>query len=165
MMPETTMEQPTQRARHLDNHAQERRRTITWAFVLVALAVITTLLAGTILNRKIEDETNRADSAIVALQQACDEVARLGGHCATDPAQITDRPPPPAQGPQGREGPPGPPGPSGSPGPSGEPGQPGADGSNGQPGPTCPGGTHLQSLNVRLANGGESVQILACVLS
>lgn len=146
--------------RHAANHMQERRRTIFWAFIFVFLGIASTALIGTIINRRTEAETNRADNAIIALQQACEQVQRLGGHCVTEPSEVSRDPPP---GPPGPQGEPGEPGPAGSPGPSGSPGPPGPSGPQGPPGPTCLGGFHLELLTVRLSPGGEAIQILACV--
>lgn len=163
MSTDTTMEQP-RAARHLTNHMQERRRTITFAAIMFAIGLVSAAGVGTLVNREREAETNRADNAIIALQQACEQVARLGGHCVTEPADVNREPPPPGPpGPQGERGfigPPGSPGPAGSPGP---PGEPGLIGPQGPPGPACPSGWHLQLLSVRLSNGGAGIEILACV--
>lgn len=150
-----------------------KRRDIVLAVMLVAISVITTLVIGAVINRQRQFETNRADNAIAALAQACAQVERLGGHCVTGPAQIQgdtgpagEQGPPGPPGIDGEQGPPGPPGPDGSPGPSGVAGprgEQGPPGNDGAPGPTCPAGFHLQLLTVRLANGGDSIQVLACV--
>lgn len=165
---ETTMEQPARRGHRLTDHMQERRRTIIFAIICVFIGTLGNALYGTLVNRERESETNRADNAIVALQQACEQVQRLGGRCLTEPSDVTENPPPQPgpSGPQGNQGEPGQPGPAGSSGPSGSPGPPGGPGligSQGPPGPACPSGWHLQLLTVRLSNGGASIDILACV--
>jgi len=160
MTTDMTVEQPTtRRTRHYDDPIRSRR-TITWAAILVAVGVVSTVAVGTLVNREREAETNRADNAIVALQQACEQVARLGGHCVSEPEDVGPNPPPGPRGERGAPGPSGPPGPSGGPGPAGEPGPPGTDGADGVPGQWCPG--HLELLTVKLAGGG-SATILACI--
>lgn len=164
MSTDTTMEQPTQ---HHVSSSSNTHRHITWAAILVAIGVISTLLVGVLVNREREAETNRADNAIVALQQACEQVRLLGGHCQTEPSDVDGNPPAPGpRGPRGEQGVPGPSGPlgpEGSPGPTGATGENGETGPEGQPGPACPAGWHLQLLTVRLSNGGASIEILACV--
>jgi hypothetical protein len=121
------------------------------------------VIIGAAINTQRQHETNRADNALIALQQACDQVARLGGHCVTDPSEIKGNPPPESiPGPTGRDGQAGPagvPGPAGSPGPSGPPGE------TGPPGPSCPLlGYHLQLLTVIVeGHPATTRQILACV--
>lgn len=146
------------------------RKSFFQSSSLIAVGVISTAIIGTTVNHQREYEVNRADNAIVALEQACAQVERLGGHCVVKPEQIRgDAGPSGAQGPPGPAGidgdigPLGPPGPSGNPGLPGDQGLAGRDGTDGAPGPTCPAGFHLQLLTVRLANGGASIQILACV--
>lgn len=166
-MTNPTVEQPTV-AGHAINHTYERRQSIVYAFVLVAVSVVSTVVIGAIISRNLQQETNRADNALVALQQACEQVERFGGRCITEPSEVGDTPegvpgPQGSQGPQGFTGPSGPEGPPGPSGPPGLPGAPGSQGDIGPSGPTCPADFHLQLLTVRLANGGTSIQILACV--
>lgn len=142
-------------------HTQERRRSILYAALLVAIGVISTVLVGGAVNAEKRQETNRADSALVALQQACEQVAQLGGRCVTGPAQV-----------KGNAGPPGIPGPAGPVGPMGPAGPAGATGPAGLPGAqavvalapvtACPAGWRLEPLTVRPANGARPVDILAC---
>ncbi|MGE5827230.1 MAG: hypothetical protein ACM30G_02560 [Micromonosporaceae bacterium] len=154
----------------MSDHTRERRRSIAYAFLLVAIAVVATLAGGAIVNRDRQQETARADNALVALQQACDQVARLGGRCATPPSRVQDTPIA-RPGPAGVAGPPGraptqaeiaaavaaylaerPP----LAGPPGEPGPPGS---------ACPLlGYHLEVLTFRLVGAdAKSRAILACV--
>lgn len=154
------------------DHTQARRYTILFTLAVVAVTLVTTVALGRIVSDRTQQETARADNALVALQQACDQVEQLGGRCATLPSQVSDSP-------RGSPGPPGEPGPPGRaptqaeisaavaaylaehPPPAGPPGEPGvvlaapADG--------CPLlGYHFEALTVRLA-GGKPRQILACV--
>lgn len=165
-MTDPTQRLPRTHAAPDDDHLWARRRSILWALVLVAVGVLTAL-GGVAINREREYETNRADAAAAALEQACAQVVRLGGQCVVSPEQIPPRP-----GPKGDRGEPGPSGPAGEtgpqgldglPGPSGPVGAAGPVGPRGSPGPSCPAGWHLEFLIVRLAGGGESVGILACV--
>lgn len=179
-MTNATVEQPVITSHAAADHTEERRRSIIYALLLVAVSVVSTVLIGTAVNHQRQQATNRADNAIIALQQACEQVQRLGGRCVTEPSEVGDVPEgrPGRAGIDGRPGGPPTPGeiaaqvaaylsanpaPSGEPGAAGQQGEPGAQGNTGPPGPTCPGGFHLQLLTVRLANGGSSIQILACV--
>lgn len=167
------MNDPTVQQRTVPSHVRERRRDILFALVALGLGVVSTVIIGAIVNGERRYETNRADDAIVALEQACAQVERLGGHCATKPAQIEGDTRPASV--------PGPPGPSGIDGPPGRPpteaeiaaavsayllanpvpaGQPGQQG---DAGPSCPTGWHLAVLTVRLAGGNQSAQITACI--
>jgi hypothetical protein len=164
-----TVEQPAVRA---TDHVRERQRWIFWAlaiFVLGALLAGGIVAATVVVANQKREETNRADSAVAALTQACAQVERLGGRCVTPPSAIQGGTAPTViPGPPGRDGHPGPaglpgsPGPSGSSGPSGPPGPQGPQGDTGSSGMTCPSGFHLQLITVRIANG-KPVAILACL--
>jgi hypothetical protein len=159
-----------------------QRKTIFLVGVLLLLAVVASYWFGTINQTKQESETNRANTAVAALESACAEVQRLGGHCATDPASLKGDtgavgPVGPA-GPAGRDGvdgativgpsgapgstgPEGPQGATGAQGDTGPAGPAGPAGQDGAPGPTCPTGYHAQDITVRTTDG--PVTVLACV--
>jgi hypothetical protein len=123
------------------------------AFVIVASAVIGSLSTLWV---RAGEETERADQAVAAIEDACAQVERLGGVCVEDPEDFhgADGPPGP-QGPQGEPGPTGPTGPEGDVGPTGPAGptgeagptgatgadgEDGSDGSDGAVGPAGPQG-------------------------
>lgn len=143
------------------DHTAVRQWTIVLAFVVFVLGVVTAVAIGMAVNAERRYETNRADNALVALQQACDQVAQLGGRCVTEPSQVRGNAAPGIPGLPGRDGRdgigiPGPIGPSGPAGPQGETG-PASESS-------CPlVGYRLELLTVRLANGGDSRLALLCV--
>jgi type II secretory pathway pseudopilin PulG len=160
-----------------------------WTGFVVALLVtgfLASLVIGDIVTRRQQSETNRADTAVAALADACAQVERLGGHCAVDPSSLKgDRG---DSGPAGPTGPPGPSGlngasivgpsgpagaagavgPAGAQGPAGAEGQTGPQGptgpagQDGAPGPACPTGYHQQALTVITSDGPHD--IVACVL-
>lgn len=82
-----------------------QRRRLLGIVIAVALASIISIAATVTLVNRQADSTDRANSAVAALQQACDQVARLGGRCATQPADLV-------KGDTGDSGPAGPAGPT-----------------------------------------------------
>jgi len=156
------MEQPTL----APDHTRQRQRSITFALICFAVGLVASAVIGAALTSQKKEETNRADSAVAALTQACAQVERLGGRCVTPPSAIQGGPVPTVvPGPPGRDGHPGPAGLPGLPGPSGSPGPTGPQGPQGDTGPpgtSCPDGFHLQLITVRIADG-KPVAILACL--
>lgn len=167
MSDDSTMEQPRQ---HRAPNGNNIHRHITWAAILVAVSIISTLVVGALVNRAREAETDRADIATYTAEQLCDQVRRMGAICVIDPASLPkgDRGEPGPMGPRGDRGPQGDPGltgdpgPSGSPGPEGPPGPPGIDGEDGAPGPSCPAGWHLTQLTI-LTKPGSWATVLVCI--
>lgn len=173
-MNQPTVEQPVVAPSHL----RERRRSIIYALLLVALGVITTVIIGASVNRERQNATSRADNAVAAMQQACAQVQRLGGQCAAAPPAGQGRPPTDAEmaaavtdylarHPV-----------------SGQPptdaqiaaavadylaanpppaGAAGAAGTSGPPGPSCPDGWHLQQVTIMIKGGGGWQPGLICV--
>lgn len=83
-------------------------------------------LSSARLTNRADAEQNRANSAVTALEQACQQVRQLGGTCVVDPASL--------------RGDTGPAGPQGIPGSEGAPGRDGSDGVDGSPGAPGPEG-------------------------
>lgn len=135
-----------------------RRRLIIAIVAMVLAAGLVGASFAAMFVRNAE-ETERADEAVAAIEDACAQVERLGGVCVENPEEFhgADGPPGP-EGPQGDPGPTGPPGPEGDPGPTGPTGPAGdvgptgetgadgadgtdgADGADGDPGPAGPQG-------------------------
>lgn len=153
---------------------QQHRRLMPFRWLLVsliALAALTFASMGTswvALTKQKTAERNRGDRAVVAVEELCAQVRRMGGVCVVDPAQFQG--PAGAQGEQGAPGPVGPvgpiglPGPSGSPGPAGATGLQGGAGPRGEPGPTCPSGSHLQQLRIHTSGGDGVVTVYLCII-
>jgi len=92
------------------------------AIILLALVILLSIILYTNRTKGETDAANdRADRAVVGIEQLCQQVEQLGGVCAVDPATFRGD-----QGPAGPEGPAGPPG---------IPGQDGAQGAQGPEGP------------------------------
>jgi len=150
-----------------------QRRRIGLVIALCALGCMLTFAIGAWSARRAQSETNRADTAVAALADACAQVERLGGRCAVDPSSLkgdrgdigpagpTGPPGPPGLdgativGPPGPTGPPGPAGPQGAAGADGATGPAGADGKDGAPGPACPIGYHPQAVTVLTTDGPQ----------
>lgn len=105
----------------------------------VVIAIVTFLIGGVggiggsmfYLWAQGQEQTERADLAVSAVEDACAQVERLGQTCVEDPEELRGDP--------GAEGPPGPqgePGPTGPQGPEGDAGPTGPAGPTGEPGPT-----------------------------
>lgn len=144
------------------------QRRVNWlVLVCIALGLVVAGVLGRITDDRTQAETNRANDAVAALEQACHQVALLGGRCATDPASLKgDRGDVGPTGPPGPAGPPGRPGPTGAPGPSGAPGPTGPTGPAGATGPagtgrSCPSSYHLELITFRTE--GKRYTLLACV--
>lgn len=167
MSDDSTIEQPRQ---HRAPNGNNIHRHITWAAVLVAVSIISTLVVGALVNRQREAETSRADIATYTAEQLCEQVRQMGAICVIDPADLPkgDRGEPGPMGPRGErgltgpEGPPGPPGIDGAAGPSGPAGPPGQDGQDGAPGPSCPAGWHLAEVNI-LTKPNSWQTVLVCI--
>lgn len=97
------------------------------AIILLALVILLSIILYTNRTKGETDAANdRADRAVVGIEQLCQQVEQLGGVCAVDPATF-----------RGDQGPAGPEGPAG---PAGIPGQDGAQGAQGPTGPEGPTG-------------------------
>lgn len=130
------------------------RRKQRWRIAaLCAVAGIAVFVGGrqtAAVTDKATAEQDRANRAVVGVDQLCAQVRQLGGICVVDPASVRgDTGPagpqgiPGVPGRNGIDGAPGPSGPSGGPGPTGSPGpvgSPGAAGGEGKPGPAGPQG-------------------------
>lgn len=151
---------------------------------IVALGVATFIAVQVGLGRA-SDETDaandRADRAVVGVEQLCQQVQQLGRACVVDPASVKGDPGPegpvgpagPAgipgrdgdqgpAGPAGEVGTIGPQGPVGDRGSTGDVGPQGPQGPPGDTGPACPGGTHLEAVTVAATSG--PVTFIACVV-
>lgn len=152
------------------DHTKARHGTILFTLAVVAVTLVTYVALGRLAGDRTKQETNRADNALAALQQACEQVARLGGQCVTPPSQVSDAPHT-LLGPAGEPGPPGP-------GPTQaqvaaavaaylaqHPPRAGPQGKPGPPGSGCPLlGYHFELLTVRLSGADTKArQVLACV--
>lgn len=169
-MIDATDGQPTPMA----GHTRERQRFFLYTLTVIAITLATWVIVGGAVNRNRQYEENRADNALAALDQACRQVAALGGRCVTEPSQV--------RGDTGPEGMPGPPGQDGAPGrPPTEAeitaavtaylqvnpplvGPPGPQGETGPPGPPCPLlGAHLAWVTVRDVDTKATTTFLGCV--
>lgn len=164
------------------SHRAPRRPKAKYVLFFLAAAVVLFLLGRSTvdLTDRAQSEAERADRAVTGVEQACQQVAQLGGVCAVDPDALRGETGPPGpQGPPGPAGIPGrdgadglpgaqgPPGPQGEPGPAGVQGPPGPagptgpQGEAGPAGPACPPGYHAEDLAVLTADGVRTVA--ACV--
>lgn len=109
------------------------RRKQRWRIgALVAVAAVAVFIGGrqtAAVNDRATAEQDRANRAVVGVEQLCQQVRQLGGTCVVDPASL-----------RGDTGPAGPQGVPGIPGRDGADGLNGSNGVDGSPGVTGPAG-------------------------
>jgi hypothetical protein len=158
--------------RLLGDPESRRYRLRVWA-VLAATVVATSLVGWTVTRQSIDVslERKRAEKAVDAAVQACDQVKDLGYVCEVDLSKLDgspgrrglqglkgDKGDQGIRGPRGLQGLPGPRGPQGlrglqgPQGIQGPQGEQGIQGPQGPPGPTCPDGWHRAQVQVLLKN-------------
>lgn len=151
-----------------------RRLWLAVLFAAVAFGLLGWFVKG--MTDRSAREEQRADKAVAAAEQACEQLKQLNYPCPFDPSTLKGERG--ETGAQGLTGPPGMPGQDGADGAPGEQGPPGVAGKDGEQGPAgpagpdgptgpageagpsgpqCPTGTHAEAVTVLTTDGPKTV--------